>query len=202
MLDWLAYDFLQHGCDLKHTIRTILTSRTYQLAYAAAAEDHFDASLPDNPPRYFRSPSLRRLSAEQLLDSFRLAATGELSHEQRTFLDGRSTALMRALGRPVSRNEASTSRAEDVSVIAALELLNGGELNELVVRADSGELKIAQRDPTRAVNNLYRAVLSRPATSEERRQGTSFLKSASSLAEGISDMKWVLLCCPEFQYIK
>jgi hypothetical protein len=202
LLDWLAYDFLQHGCDLKHTIRLILTSRTYQLAYDPKLADRFDASLADNPPRYFRSPALRRLSAEQLMDSFRLVTTGELKHEQRTYLDARSTALMRALGRPASRNEASTSRSDDVSVIAALELLNGSELNELVEFSNSFDPRIAQRDPQRATDFLYRTVLSRPATNEEKRHGGDFLKSAASLTEGIRDMQWVLLCSPEFQYVK
>ena len=32
LLTWLARDFVAHGCDLKHTIRLILNSRTYQLA--------------------------------------------------------------------------------------------------------------------------------------------------------------------------
>lgn len=202
LLDWLAYDFLEHGCDLKHTIRTILTSRTYQLAYSPAMEDHFDANLQDNPPRYFRSPSLRRLSVEQLMDSFRLVTTGELTHDQRTYLDGRSTALMRALGLPASRTEASTSRSEDVSIITTLELLNGSELNELVGRANVVELRIAQRDASRAVDRIYRTILSRSATSDERRQGGSFVKTSSSLIDGLRDVQWVLLCSPEFQYIK
>ncbi len=60
LLDWLAYDFMQHGYDLKHTIRLILTSRTYQLKYDPKLEDHFDVAKP-TAPRYFRSPSLRGL---------------------------------------------------------------------------------------------------------------------------------------------
>ena len=43
LLDWLAHDFVEHGCDLKHTIRLILTSRTYQLRYDPQLEDHFRA---------------------------------------------------------------------------------------------------------------------------------------------------------------
>src|SRR5262249_39361071 len=42
LLEWLAYDFMSHGYDLKHTIRLILNSRTYQTAYDPALEDHFD----------------------------------------------------------------------------------------------------------------------------------------------------------------
>jgi hypothetical protein len=135
LLDWLAYDFIEHGCDLKHTIRLILTSRTYQLRYDPKLEDHFSAGQ-ENPPRYFRSPSLRRLTAEQFIDSVRVATTGELAPAQRCFLDARSTALARALGRPASRNEISTARGDDAAVVQALELLNGHELHEMIDAAD------------------------------------------------------------------
>src|SRR5207249_2583442 len=60
LLDWLAHDFLAHGCDLKHTIRLILTSRAYQRRYDPALADHFTPG-ESNAPRQFRSPSLRRL---------------------------------------------------------------------------------------------------------------------------------------------
>ena len=131
MLEWLAYDFIEHGCDLKHTIRLILTSRTYQLRYDPQLEDHF-AVGQKNAPRYFRSPALRRLTAEQFLDSVRVAAAGQFIPGERNFLDIRSTALSRALGRPASRNEISTARPDDVAVVQALELLNGPELHEMI----------------------------------------------------------------------
>ena len=41
LLEWLAHDFIAHGCDLKHTIRLILTSQTYQLRYDPELADHF-----------------------------------------------------------------------------------------------------------------------------------------------------------------
>src|SRR5487761_1085744 len=84
LLDWLAYDFVEHGCDLKHTILRIVSSRTYQHRYDASLEDHFDAA-DRTKPRYYRSPSLRRLTAEQTLDSQRLALTGRLDGEQRCY---------------------------------------------------------------------------------------------------------------------
>src|SRR4030095_7068247 len=42
LLDWLAYDFVKNGYDIKRTVRLILTSRTYQLQYDPKLEDHFD----------------------------------------------------------------------------------------------------------------------------------------------------------------
>ncbi len=201
LLDWLAYDFIEHGCDLKHTIRLILTSRAYQRRYDPGLEDHFSAG-GKNAPRYFRSPSLRRLTAEQLLDSIRVAAGGKFVPAERAFLDVRSTALSRALGRPASRNEVSTARPDDAATVQALELLNGRELHDIIYQSAVFIDAAGNKDPRRAVDRLYRAVLNRPATVAEKNAGRTFLQSASSNEDGLKDMLWALVCSPEFQYIK
>ncbi len=46
LLTWLARDFVVHGCDLKHTIRLILNSRTYQMPYEPKFADRYDAADP------------------------------------------------------------------------------------------------------------------------------------------------------------
>jgi len=176
LLDWLAYDFVAHGCDLKHTIRLILTSRTYQLRYEPRLADRFDAGAKELS-RYFRSPALRRLTAEQVLDSIRVATHGRFDADARAFLDVRSTALSRALGRPASRNEISTARPDDVAVVQSLELLNGSELHEMIYsRADFATA--ARGDPRRLVDELYRALLSRRASTAERSAGRAYLLAA------------------------
>jgi len=200
LLDWLAHDFLAHGCDLKHTIRLILSSNTYQLRYDPAQADAFDIAHPAGP-RYFRSPQLRRLTAEQVLDSVRLAASGELLPEQRTLLDSRSTALMRALGRPASRNEISTARPDDVAVVQSLELMNGGELQEVLNVAVVQE-NLTRGDQRRLVDLAYRTVLSRSATPEQRNAGREFLTASTDIQAAYRDLLWALVCSPEFQYVQ
>lgn len=201
LLDWLARDFLEHDCDLKHTTRLLLTSRTYQLRYDPVLQDA-PPSRGDTKPRYFRSPALRRLTAEQFLDSVRTAANGKFVPAERTFLDNRSTALARALGRPASRNEISTARPDDVAVVQALELANGPELQTMIyanpLALDSGR----KGDARQLVDKLYRAVLSRPATVAEKNAGRAYLQASESATEGLQDMFWALVCAPEFQYIK
>ncbi len=200
LLEWLAYDFIEHGCDLKHTTRQILASRAYQLRYDPELADHYNAGH-GSAPRYFRSPSLRRLTAEQFLDSIRVAISGELSPATRCYLDARSTALARALGRPASRNEISTNRPDDVAVVQSLELLNGHELQQILNDCKFDDTLLRQ-DERRQVDRLYRAALSRPATVDEKNLGRAFLQGAPSPEEGLRDMLWALICSPEFQYIK
>ncbi|HQU46787.1 MAG TPA: hypothetical protein PK867_28545, partial [Pirellulales bacterium] len=152
-------------------------------------------------PRYFRSPALRRLTAEQQLDSVRMALSGKLGPQQRCYLDGRSTALMRALGRPDSRNEISTSRPDDFGVVSALELLNGPELHELLEDTELSIKSAVRHDPRRLVDQLYLQVLSRHATTEEKKFAARWLAEDTPQDEAIRDLLWALICSPEFQYM-
>jgi hypothetical protein len=194
LLGWLAYDFIEHDCDLKHTIRLILTSRTYQHRYDHALEDHFD-SVGTAAPRYVRSPALRRLTAEQQLDSLHVTLTGKLNPQERCYLDARATALMRALGRP-------DSRPDDFGVVSALELMNGPELHGLIEEAPLQLKPAVRHDPRRLVDQLYLAVLSRHATTEEKKLAGDWFGDDGAIDEASRDLLWALICSPEFQYIK
>src|SRR5204862_174881 len=67
LLDALEKDFVAHAFDLRHLMRTIVNSRTYQASFAtnewnASDRDNFSHALP------------RRLSAEELMDAVSSAA--------------------------------------------------------------------------------------------------------------------------------
>ncbi|MDG2381144.1 MAG: DUF1553 domain-containing protein [Pirellulaceae bacterium] len=132
LLAWLADDFVRHRFDIKHAIRRILNSQTYQQAYRAELADRFE--LDDrSAPRYFRSPNLRRLTAEQLIDSIAVAATQEHQLDRRLFRThhGKSDDLTQALGRAATRGEVSTFRTDETAIIQALELINGSTYQRL-----------------------------------------------------------------------
>ncbi len=74
LLDWLAEDLVTHDFDLQHTLETICTSRTYQLA---AVEP---VPAGDKHEFVFRGPWIRRLSAEQFTDAVS-SITGEWAKE-------------------------------------------------------------------------------------------------------------------------
>jgi hypothetical protein len=216
LLDWLADDFMRHDYDVKHTIRLILTSRTYQLRYNPAVEDHFDVQKP-NEPRYARSPALRRLTAEELIDSIHEAAAKKWDGK-RLFRATESTALTRALGRPASRNEISTGRADDVAVVQSLEMLNGEELHQFIYSGEILDELASQSDRKKIIDQLYWTVLNRPPTGKEMKLGLAYLKAntpakSSELAangakernpetEPLGDMLWALVVSPEFQFIR
>ncbi len=71
LLDWLSADFAANGYRITHTLRLILTSRSYQLnAVEVESADELTKSS-----FVFRGPLVRRLSAEQFADAVsRIAA--------------------------------------------------------------------------------------------------------------------------------
>jgi mono/diheme cytochrome c family protein len=134
MLDWLAADFADHGYDLKHLLRRVLTSQTYQLPVV-----HSNAK--EEKDFVFQGPLPRRMTAEQIMDVVssvtgewrvlepKQGDTGTYSREWRL----KSSALTRALGRPI-RDQVFTTRNEEASTLQALELVNGEDLTYLLHR--------------------------------------------------------------------
>ncbi|WP_020529680.1 DUF1549 domain-containing protein [Flexithrix dorotheae] len=65
LLDWLAADFIASGHDLKHLIKTIMTSKVYQLP----SIDYKKPEQIKSPKYVFEGPVVRRMSAEQFADA-------------------------------------------------------------------------------------------------------------------------------------
>jgi len=195
LLDWLAQDFLRNGCDVKHTLALILNSRTYQLSFNETLRDPYDSAKPD-APRLFRSPPLRRLNAEQVIDSARLAGQQKLDLAQRVYRMKDSTALTRALSRPPYVSAVSTARSGDIAILQMLELMNGPELHGLTYKAEAlKNLAKLSSDAERA-DALYWSTLSRTPSAAERANALSFVKDGGAW----SDLFWALLTSPEFHY--
>ncbi len=100
LLDFLAREFVANGYDLKHVARLILNSHTYQRAIVAADT----VELPEGVvfSRLFASPSPRRMTAEQVVDSMLATAGKDMRAEELNFdVDGQNSyETMLNLGRP------------------------------------------------------------------------------------------------------
>jgi mono/diheme cytochrome c family protein len=96
LLDWLAREFTAHDFSIKHVARLILTSQ----AYGRAALGKNLAAEPEL--RFFNAPEPRRLTAEQIVDSFFASSGGAIDVEVLTLdPDGRRPASNRnTYGRP------------------------------------------------------------------------------------------------------
>lgn len=149
LLDWLAWDFVENGHDLRRLLSRILTSRTYQMPPAGD-------SPAEGASAAFGGPVPRRLTAEQFLDGVS-SVTGEWKVLSSASSDpgrpGRawrfmSSPLTRSLGRPI-RDQVVLARNHESSTLQALELSFGDELNWLIRRGAArlaGGLRPAPRN--------------------------------------------------------
>ena len=149
LLDWLAWDFVENGHNLRRLLAQILTSRTYQMPSVLD-------STGEGASAAFGGPVPRRLTAEQFLDGVS-SVTGEwkiLRSDSGT--PGRpsrawrfkSSPLTRSLGRPI-RDQVVLERNHESSTLQALELSFGDELNRLIRRGAArlaGQIRPAPRN--------------------------------------------------------
>jgi hypothetical protein len=139
LLDWLASDFAAKGFNLQGLMRTIMTSRAYQMEAAAEKETGKNYT--------FHGPRLRRLSAEQFEDTIS-AVTGDWRvNSPRTETHAtytrewrlKSDPLSRVMGRPI-RDQVYTERSAEATTLQALELTNGPLLSQRLERGSKALL--------------------------------------------------------------
>ncbi len=66
LLELLTRDFIDHGYDIKRTLRLIATSRAYRLP---ATDNVGQSGTSDDEPHVFRGPLVKRMTAEQFVDA-------------------------------------------------------------------------------------------------------------------------------------
>jgi hypothetical protein len=205
LLDALAKDFVAHKYDLKHLLRTILTSRAYQLSSARTPGNEADAANV-----YYTRYTVKRLTAEELADALD-AVTG--TREKYTGLPPGTRAiqlpdtkvrsfLLDVFGRPARQITCECERTSQPNIAQALHLLNGDFLNRKIADPTGRvETLLKAKTPVPAmVEELYLATLSRPPRPEEAAKAAGWITSAASPRDGIQDLLWVLVNSREFQF--
>jgi hypothetical protein len=197
LLDALTKDFLESKYDLHHLIRTIVNSRAYQLSFKTNewnAEDELNFS-------HFLA---RRLSAEQLFDAVNVA-TGVESHfkgvpdeaKAQDFPDPHvgQGGFLDVFGRPERQTSCECERRSDVSLVQALNLLNGSMIADGIASPDGriAKLILASKTDKQIVEELYLAALSRPPSGSELDLGQTYLAKGGSRTERAQDLLWALL---------
>lgn len=210
LLDWLANDFIDHGYDLKHTMRVILTSHAYRLP----AQD----TSPDSPDPYvFVGPEVKRMTAEMFLDT--LASMTGAWQENPQFETPpppvkkdevppppkvrawrvNSDPLTRAMGRP-NREQVVTGRQTIATALEAVELTNGQTLTTQLERGATKLLEGKAPPAPELVNQLYKHALQRDASELEIAAAAEIVGNPVT-PEGVQDFLWALAMQPEFQLI-
>ena len=207
LLQALTQDFRDHGHDLKHLIRAIVSSRTYQLS-----------SIPNDTNQddeiNYSHARARPLDAEVLLDAIS-AATGvpEVFENE---AGGKAPFGTRAIhikqpyswpsrfleihGRPL--RQTVPEREGKPNLAQALHLLVGSTYTEKLVKKEGRlhrllESGASDREMTEA---LYLAALSRFPTDEERTELEKMIAQQSSRRSAFEHLLWALISSREFAY--
>ncbi len=222
LFDALARDFIKHGYDVKHLIRTILNSATYQRSSSPVPGNEAD-------DRFFSRYRMRRLSAEVLLDAYS-QVTGvptPFTHLVTNARDSETpyggfplgtralqlpdslvaSRFLDAFGRPERANPCSCERTEDASVGQALHLNNGKTLNDKLRDKNSIVSKwlVEKRSDEEAIQRLYLSALCREPTAKERATFLKLMQAAEaegSRREALEDLVWAVLTSREFIFNK
>ncbi len=202
LLDQLAKDFVEHGYDLRHTLRRIVCSATYQ---RSAATD----KVNEGDDRFYSHALKRPLEPEVLADAL-FDATGvpDKYGDQREGI--RAVELVDILTPSVSLDVlgrcARKDSCEGVTVSGGLPTklhqLNGELVNRKVGSQASYLHRnlLAQASDAEIIEDIYlRAFSRRPMITEQ----DHWLKQISSMSgdqrvQMLEDIQWGMLNCSEF----
>jgi hypothetical protein len=202
MLDWLAVELMDHGWQMKHIHRLLVTSNTYRMASTAGARASNANFALDRDNRYLWRMNTRRLESELVRDSIfyvagnlDLARGGpEFAYNLASTVPRRSIYFQHAYEKQnkfleifdaASVNECYR-RSESVVPQQALALANSDvTLNEsrLLARklSDSAAKEIG-KDPNQAFVLLaYEQILGRQPSTAEMTECRDFLQQQSQL---------------------
>jgi len=197
LLDALTKDFVDHRFDLRHLIRTIVNSRTYQLSFHANEWNNDDEIN-------FSHAAPRRLTAEELFDALYIA-TGtkpffrdlpkDFTAEQFPDPSFGKGGFLDLFGRPERQTSCECERRSDVSLVQALNLVNGATIAEAVADENGRVAKLVLGNATdrQIVEELYLAALGRPPEPRELDYAETYLAKGMNRAERAQDLLWALL---------
>ncbi len=203
LLDALAKDFVASKFDVKHLIKVIMTSRTYQLS-AQANDFNKDDS------KYFSHAVTKLLTAEQLLDA--ICTVTEVPEKFAGLPAGtRATQLpdgeinhpfLKTFGQPARELACECEREGDSNLAQALQLINGPTVNEKLRNANNriGRLLAKKASDLEILNDLYLSTLSRAPTPTDVKVALEHVAKAPDKRKAWEDVHWALLNAKEFLF--
>lgn len=205
LLDWLAADFMQHNWSMKHLHRQLVTSGLYRLSTSQAAAAPENLSIDQDNLFYWRM-NARRLEAEVVRDSV-LHLGGSLD------LTPGGSPVPFTQGQSVLRRSIFFQQDKERQM-TFLSLFDGANVNECYRRKPTvvpqqalamynSEIAANQAEKLAAalphetspefVTAIFKTVLCRPPSAEERSECESFLAQIPDAARGRQHLALVLL---------
>jgi hypothetical protein len=210
LLDALAADFVKHRFDLRHLVRTVMNSRTYQLS-----------ALPNDTNREdetnFSHAQVRALQAEQLLDALsqvleapvdfpgqpkgtRAGQLPGVAARERKKATPEAARFLSVFGKPVRSLSCECERGDDTTLNQAFQLITGEMLNRMLSEPDNriGKRMAAGKSDAAIVEELYLAALCRMPTEAEATAAKRLVARSKDRRAALEDVAWGLVNAKEF----
>lgn len=201
LLETLTKSFLDSKYDLKQLIRTICTSKVYQLsavpnAHNADDRQNFSRFLP------------RRLHAEVLLDSIddvtlsRTKFKGAPANIRAVQLPDNlaDSYFLSVFGKPDAASACECERSSDASLAQALHMFNSQELLSKVAGPRAQAMAKDKRPPQEVLTELYLIALSRVPSKEELTALVAHVEKKKGTQTAYEDILWALVNTKEFLF--
>lgn len=203
LIEALAKDFAEHNFDLRYLVRTIMSSRTYQLTARVTPLNKDDFT-------YFSHSLARTLSAEQLADvisevtgvPFEYPGYPAGTRAAQLAGTGVKTGFLKTFGRPDRNLNCECEREKDATLFQALKLITDRDIDAKLT-SDTGRLaKLAASGKTdlEILDELYFTALARAPSPKEKQEWTSYFSRNPDRRKALEDLGWVLINSKEFLF--
>jgi hypothetical protein len=208
LLDALAQDFVKHGYSLKHLVRTICTSATYQLSSMPNEFNKYDTHAY---ARYYP----KRLTAEVLYDAV-TQVTGSPTpfpglpadaHAPRRALmlpdESFQSYFLDVFGRPQRLSACECERVSEANLAQVLHLLNSDEVQNKLSRPGGRADELA-RDPrpdADKVDEMFLWAVGHKAAEAKRQQALEHIsRHTKDKKAAYENILWALINTKEFLF--
>ncbi|MBM3995085.1 MAG: DUF1553 domain-containing protein [Planctomycetes bacterium] len=202
LLDALTQDFIDSKFDVRHLIKRIVTSQTYQRSAVPTASNKHDE-------QNFSHAIPRRIPAEALLDSL-IQATGVQENfpgvpagfRAAQLPDANSeNAFLRLFGKSQRMEACECERDNNSNMLQALHFLNGKSIQARVLNPNGRAMQLARQklSDKEIVSELYLWAIARHPSGAELKIGEAYMqKAGAQRAEAVQDLLWALLNSRDF----
>jgi hypothetical protein len=218
LLDALSDDFVKSGFDVRHLVRVIMNSHTYQLSAVPNETNRGDEAN-------FAHAIVRRLPAEELLDALTAVIGGghklydaepgtragqaagvgafqrrEKGERRRRGAMSDSEKFLKLFGKPPRLLTCECERSTEATLAQAFQLLSGPLLQRILTEKDNrlAGLLADPETPEQVIDELYWSALSRPPTDDERTALVHHLQQSDDRRPALEDIAWSVVNSKEF----
>ena len=213
LMDALVGEFISQRFDLRQLMRTIMTSRVYQLSSNPGPENLSEG-------RFYSTYTVKRLPAEVLLDALDFACGTHEPFQGLGPLGARApgvplgtraielpdpnyqSVFLDTLGRPKRVIACECERTSEPNLAQTLQLVNGSLINRKLTDKNGRIAKFLDGDVDNqhAITELYLVTLSRMPSDQEREHCQFIVEDAANRRAGLEDVLWALCNTREFLF--